>query len=60
LTWHESRRKCDELLWHVVNSPQWKKIDGLYPEFGSDSKNLRLDLAIDGMNPYSDLSSQHS
>jgi len=48
------------LLRHPANSPQWKKIDCLYPEFGSDPKNLRLGLATDGMNPYGNLSSKHS
>jgi len=32
----------------------------LYPEFGSDLRNLKLGLATDGMNPYGDLSSKHS
>jgi len=32
----------------------------LYPEFGSDPRNLRLGLATDGMNPYGNLSSKHS
>jgi len=48
------------LLHHVADSPQWKKIDTLYPQFGSDPRNLRLGLATDGMNPYGNLSSKHS
>ena len=60
MTWHANGRKCDGLLRHVVDSPQWKKIDTLYPEFGSDPRNLRLGLATDGMNPYGNLSSKHS
>jgi len=39
---------------------QWKKIDSLYPEFGSDPRNHRLGLATDGMNSYGNLSSKHS
>jgi len=60
LTWHANGRKCDGLLRHVVDSPQWKKIDSLYPEFRSDPRNLRLGLATNGMNPYGNLSSKHS
>jgi len=60
LRWHSSRRKCDELLRHAANSPQWKKIDSLYLEFGSDPRNLRLGFATDGMNLYGNLSSKHS
>jgi len=48
------------MLQHAADSPQWKKIDSFYPEFGSDPRNLRLDLATDGMNPYGNLSSKHS
>ena len=32
----------------------------MYPEFESDLRNLRLGLAIDGMNPYGNLSIKHS
>jgi len=60
LTWHANGRRCDGLLRHVVDSPQWKKIDSLYSEFGSHPRNLRLGLATDGMNPYSNLSKKHS
>ena len=45
---------------HAADSPQWKKINSLYPEFGSDPRNLRLDLATDRINPYGNLSSKHS
>ena len=48
------------MLRHAADSLQWKKIDSLYPEFGSDLRNVRLGLAIDGMNPYENLSSKHS
>ena len=47
------------LLRHAANSPQWKKIDYLFPKFGSDQRNLRLGLAKDGMNPYDNLISKH-
>jgi len=60
LRWHSSGRKCDGLLRHAADLLQWKKIDSLYPEFGSDPRNVRLGLATDGMNPYGNLSSKHS
>ncbi|XP_027922635.1 uncharacterized protein LOC114180521 [Vigna unguiculata] len=44
--------KSEGLLRHAADSPQWKKIDTHYPQFGSDPRNLRLGLATDGMNPY--------
>jgi len=48
LTWHANGRKCDGLLRRAADSPQWKKVDSLYPEFGK-SRNLRLGLATDGI-----------
>jgi len=60
LRWHANGKKIDGLLRHVANSPQWKKIDSLFPEFESDPRNLRVGLATDGMNPYGNLSSKHS
>ena len=60
LSWHSDDRKSDGLLRHPADSPQWKTIDRLYPEFGDEPRNLRLALASDGMNPYGSLSSNHS
>jgi len=54
------KKKSDGLLQHAADSPQWKKIDSLFLEFGNDPRNLRLGLATNGMNPYSNLSSKHS
>jgi len=53
-------KKSDGLLQHVVDSPQWKKIDSLFLEFRSDPRNLRIGLATDGMNPYGNLTNKHS
>ena len=52
LTWDANGRNCDGMLYHPIDSSQWKKIDRLYPDFGKKTRNLRLGLAIDGMNPY--------
>nr|KYP39006.1 hypothetical protein KK1_039716 [Cajanus cajan] len=56
----DDKRNCDGMLRHPTNSPQWKKIDGLFPNFGSEARNLRLGLASDGMNPFGNLSTNHS
>ncbi|XP_014629693.2 uncharacterized protein [Glycine max] len=50
--WHANGRIMDGLLRHPTDSPQWKTVDRLYPEFGEDPRNLRLGLASDGMNPF--------
>jgi len=54
------QRRCDGLVRHPTNSIQWKKIDKEFPIFDNESRNLRLGLASDGMNPYGNLSTNHS
>ena len=60
LTWHADGKNCDRMLCHYADSSQWKKINRLYPNFSKEARNLRLELAIDGMNPYDSLGTQHS
>ncbi|KAL5554309.1 hypothetical protein UlMin_041710 [Ulmus minor] len=60
LTWHATGRIKDGMLRHPADAPQWKTIDILYPEFGKDSRNLRLGLAVDRMNPHSNQSTSYS
>jgi len=60
LKWHVDGRIIDGLLRHPADSPYWKTIDNLYPEFAEDPRNLRLALASDGMNPFGNLSTSHS
>lgn len=38
----------------VEDNPTWKHInrDAVFDNFGADTKNLRLALALDGINPF--------
>ena len=61
LRWHCDERISDgRYLRHPADSPQWKKIDEMFPQFGSEPRNLRLGLCTDGINPFGTLSSTHS
>ncbi|XP_020271977.1 uncharacterized protein LOC109847145 [Asparagus officinalis] len=60
LTWHDDERIKDGMLRHPADSPQWKTFDNKYPEFGKESRNLRLVLSTDGMNPHGLQSTSHS
>ena len=60
LRWHADERKCDGLVRHSADFVQWRNIDKEFPTFGNESRNLRLELASDGMNPYEDFSTNHS
>jgi len=39
---------------------QWKNIDQEFPKFGEECRNIRFGLATDGMNPFGNLSTNHS
>ncbi|XP_074271531.1 uncharacterized protein LOC141595463 [Silene latifolia] len=62
LIWHAGGdgRILDDKIRHPADSTRWKSIDHLFPEFGSDARNLRLGLCTDGMNPFGNLSSRWS
>ncbi|KAA0058413.1 transposase [Cucumis melo var. makuwa] len=60
LTWHGRKREVNDLLQHPKDALSWKKINNLWPEFGSEPRNLRLALSTDGINPHGDLSSRYS
>ncbi|XP_074291905.1 uncharacterized protein LOC141618722 [Silene latifolia] len=60
LTWHKNAKVNDGKLRHPADGLEWKHIDAKYPEFRKEPRNLRLALSTDGMNPFGNLSSQHS
>nr|XP_043637883.1 variant-silencing SET domain-containing protein-like [Erigeron canadensis] len=60
LRWHEDERKKDGMIRHVADSPQWRHINNKNPEFESEIRNIRFGLSSDGINPFGDMSSQHS
>ena len=41
LRWHSDERISDgKYLWHPTDSLQWKKINEMFPQFGSEPRNL--------------------
>ncbi|XP_004499726.1 uncharacterized protein [Cicer arietinum] len=60
LKWHARVANPDGLLRHPRDSKAWKDFDSLYPNFASDPRNVRLELATDGFNPFETLSSTYS
>ncbi|XP_073121652.1 uncharacterized protein [Henckelia pumila] len=60
LTWHADKRICDGYLRHPANSPAWKVVDHKWPDFASESRNIRLAISADGINPHSLMSSAYS
>ncbi|XP_074297118.1 uncharacterized protein LOC141627797 [Silene latifolia] len=61
MRWHsEGRTKEDKVLRHPADSNAWQDFDSRYPNFGAESRNVRLGLASDGFNPFGMLSSTYS
>ncbi|XP_050160368.1 uncharacterized protein LOC126633878 [Malus sylvestris] len=60
LIWHAQDREVDGKLRHPADSPSWKLVDHMWPEFGDDPRNLQLAISTDGINPHSALSSRYS
>jgi len=60
IRWHATERRCDGLLRHPANSMQWKNIDQEFPKFSEECRNIRFGLATDGINPFGNLSTNHS
>ena len=61
LQWHSEERIFDvKYLQHPADSPQWKKINEMFPDFGNEPRNIRFGIFIDGINPYGTLNTTHS
>ncbi|XP_073046259.1 uncharacterized protein [Primulina eburnea] len=60
LTWHAGTTGVPGQLCYPADSPSWKLVDHMWPDFESEPRNLRLALAADGINPYSNFSSRYS
>ncbi|CAM8962918.1 unnamed protein product [Rhodiola kirilowii] len=54
---HAEKRVVDTKMHHPTDSLQWAKVDNTFSIFEAESKNLRLDLCTDGVDPHGNLSS---
>ena len=52
MSWHANNRSKDGKMRHPSDSPSWRNVDCRWPEFGSEARNIRLGLAVDGINPH--------
>jgi hypothetical protein len=60
MKWHAQGRTKDGVLRHPADGEAWKAFNERYPNFTSDPRNVKLSLALDGFNPYENMSSSHS
>ena len=54
LTGYTKHVSADGIMRSVVDSPAWKHIDNdvAFDNFGTEKRNMRLALALDGVNPF--------
>ena len=52
MTWHHKNRSSDDVLRVPADFPAWKHIEETYSAFKDEPRNLQLDLAMDGVNPF--------
>ena len=58
--WHATRKGLEGNIECVPDSKAWKHVDAMYLEFGCSERNIRLGMALDGVNPFSTQSLSHS
>jgi len=59
--WHKLKRKHNEKeMTHPADGKAWEDFDNHWPDFAQDARNIRLGLATDGFNPFSNMTSSYS
>ena len=59
-TWHVEGKNKDSKIKSVVDSKAWKHVDARWPESAKEPRNLRMALALDGVNLFSNQSLSYS
>ena len=60
LRWHHDERIADKYMRHPKDGAQWELIDNKFENFAKDPRSIRLGECTDGMNPFGDMSTNHS
>ncbi len=60
MSWHHTNKSHHGMVHSICDSKVWKHVDTTWPNFVADPHNIRLGLALDRVNPYVDLSTNHS
>jgi hypothetical protein len=60
MRWHAHGHTKDDVLRHLADCEAWRAFDTLHSNFSIDSCNVRLGLALDGFNPFGNMSTSYS
>ena len=53
MTWWSENLSTDGTMRNVADSPAWRHVDDTFVDFAADTRNVRLILSTDGVNPFS-------
>ncbi|CAK9158322.1 unnamed protein product [Ilex paraguariensis] len=59
MRWHIEKHVDDGLPRHPADTEAWKEFDKMHESFAQDPHNVRLGLASDGFNPFSNMSTTY-
>ena len=60
MRWHKEKRINDEgVLRHPADYEIWKNMDTQFSWFSQDPRNVRLGVAMDGFNPFGNMSNSY-
>ena len=57
---HVGGKSEDKVMRSVVDSKAWDHVNNMWPWFAKEERNVRLGLALDGVNPFKNQSLSHS
>lgn len=57
--WHATSVD-DGVMRHPADSPAWKHLNSTFPDFASDTRNVRLGLSTDGFQPFGQTGKQYA
>ena len=60
MQWHAQNKSTDGKQRSMVDSKMWMEFDNKWPDFSQEPRNIRLGLALHGVNPFSDQSTKWS
>jgi hypothetical protein len=59
--WHKKKwQPSEKEMSHPADGRAWQEFDKEHPMFVKDARNIRLELATDGFNPFSEKNSKYS
>ena len=52
MSWHDDHDKENSVMHHPSDSKAWLHFDQMHPSFSAEYRNVKLELCIDGFQPF--------